>query len=82
MTQIILPLSSNLFSHFFSPLPSLSLSFLYHSGIGKNSREEEPVLKPALQLWLENGFKPSLTATEVHDNPGRYVRARKLFKIF
>ena len=31
------------------------------------------MLKPALQLWLENGFKPSLTATEVQDNPGRYV---------
>ena len=34
------------------------------------------MLKPALQLWLENGFKPSLTATEVQDNPGRYVRAK------
>ena len=52
---------------------------LYHLGIGKNSREEEPVLKPALQLWLENGFKPSLTATEVQDNPGRCVRAKILY---
>lgn len=61
------------FTHF-----TFLFNFLYHPGIGKNSREEEPVLKPALQLWLENGFKPSLTATEVQDNPGRYVRAKKL----
>lgn len=39
---------------------------------------EEPVLKPALQLWLENDFIPSLKAVEAPDNPGRHV----WFKVF
>jgi hypothetical protein len=66
-----------LFFHFYPSLPTSSSSFSYLSspppGIGRNSREEEPVLKPALLLWLEkeSEFCPPLTATEAADNPGR-----------
>jgi hypothetical protein len=66
-----------LFFHFHPSLPTSSSSSSYLSspppGIGRNSREEEPVLKPALLLWLEkeSEFCPPLTATEAADNPGR-----------
>ena len=42
-------------------------------GKGFNSRDFEPVLKPALKSWLIDGFQPSLFAEEVQDNSGRLI---------
>ena len=42
------------------------------TGVGRNSLQWlEPVLKPALQSWLETDFTPPLLAEELAENPGR-----------